>query len=204
MRLGVQRQKSRQVIKMEKQIRISMADGQAPVYAQYDGQCFPQEAYIRLDEDGYVYADYSGEIGNAVPFSVWHNRDTRINIRPTTSGNALRSFMGSEEFRNLVGRYYGGLSIEWDGNNYVGKTTDDANDALAEIERQADDLECIDIFSASDWVEYATREEMEQHGGYEGYAKYLDGLNDRDQYVVGGASAIEDALKEKFQEENDD
>ena len=186
------------------EIRISMPEGAAPVYRQYDGQCQPQPAYIQLDEDGYVCADYSGEIGNAVPFSVWHNRDARIGIRPAVSGKALREMFADDEFIALVRRYYDGLTVEWDGGNNVGTLTEDAKAALEEIERMAEDLDQINVFSASDWVEYATRDEMEQHGGYEGYAVYLDGLADIDQLVDGGASAIKEALRDKFADDEDE
>ena len=186
------------------EIRISMPEGAAPVYRQYDGQCQPQPAYIQLDEDGFVCADYSGEIGNAVPMSVWHNRDARINISPIASGAAIRQLFEDDDFLALVCRYYDGFETEWDGSNWVGRATGDAKAALEEIKRMAQDLDQINIFSASDWVEYTTREEMAQHGGYEGYAVYLDGLTDIDQLVEGGADAIEEALREKFADDEDE
>ena len=183
---------------MTTEIRIESPNSKAPVYAQFDGQRQPQPAFIRLNESGSVHAEYEGGVGEGWPASVWHGRDARISIRPTTSGKALRDMFADEDFLALARRYYDGLSIDWDGSNNVGVLTEDAKAALEEIERMAQDLDCINVFDAADWIESATREEMAQHGGYEGYAVYLDGLTDTDQLIDGGVSAIEDALREKF------
>ena len=186
------------------EIRISLPEGKTPVLRQYDGQCQPQPAYIQIDADGFVFADYSGEIGNAIPMSVWHNVDRRIGLSPTVSGYALRQYMGGEEFRALLERYYAGADDEWDGSNRVGKATDDALAALEQIESDCGDLECVNVFDADDWTEYATREELAQHGGdFSKYAEYLYGLCDADQDVNGGVSAIAKALEEKFAEEDE-
>ncbi len=186
------------------EIRISLPEGKTPVLCQYDGQCQPQQAYIQIDADGFVSADYSGEISNAIPVSVWHNVDRRIGLNPTVSGSSLRDYMESVEFRALLDRYYDGADDEWDGSNRVGRATEDAMAALEQIESDCGDLECINVFDADDWIEYATREEMAQHGGdYLRYAEYLYGLCDNDQDVSGGVLAIEDALEEKFGEDDE-
>lgn len=189
---------------MTTEIRIESPNGKAPVYAKFDGQCQPQPAYIHIGENGSIYADYDGSVGSGVPANVWNKRDSRISIRQTTSGKALRELFADEAFLGLVRRYYDGFDTEWNGSNNVGRLTEDAREALSEIERTAEGLDCINVFDASDWVDYATREEMAQHGGYEGYAKYLDGLTDADQLVEGGVSAIEDALRDKFADDEDE
>lgn len=186
------------------EIRIDTPIGKAPLFCQFDGQCQPQPAYLQLNANGYVFADYSGDTGGGVPASVWHGVDRRIALRPTVSGKALREYLGSEEFRALLDRYYAGAGDKWDGSNFVGTASDDALEALNQIEQDADNLECVNIFSADDWVEYATREELAQHGGdFSKYAEYLDGLCDIDQIVEGGAAAIAKALEEKFAEEDE-
>lgn len=185
------------------EIRISLPEGKTPVLRQYDGQCQPQPAYLQLDQDGFVSADYSGEIGNAMPVNVWHSIDRRIGINTNVSGDALREYMASAGFRALIDRYYAGFDTEWNGNNWVGTVTEDALEALSQIEQDLENLECINVFSADDWVEYATRSELEQHGDAVSYAKHLYSLCDMDQDVEGGVSAIEDALNEKFGEEDE-
>ena len=48
-------------------------DEMAPLYLHYDGQTDAQPAYVSLDlKTGEIDARANGEIGNAVPFSVWH------------------------------------------------------------------------------------------------------------------------------------
>ena len=186
------------------EIRIDIPAGKAPVFCQYDGQCQPQPAYLQLNANGYVFAYYSGDTGGGVPASVWHGVDRRISLRPTVNGKALREYMESAEFRALLGRYYAGANDEWDGSNWAGTATDDAREALNQIEQDCENLDCINIFDADDWVEYATRDELAQHGGdYLRYAEYLDGLCDADQIVDGGAAAIAKALEEKFGEEDE-
>ena len=180
-------------------VRISLPTGKTPVYAQFDGKYQPQPAYLRIDEDGSVYAEYTSEIGGGVPVSVWHNRDLRVSLRPNVMGNKLYALMQSDEFKALVSRYYAGFSTEWDGGNWVGTVTDDANDAAEQIERLADDLPCVNMFDAEDWIQGATSNELQSFGNdISKYAKHLYDLCDIDQDVFGGVSAIEQALVERF------
>lgn len=186
------------------EIKIEMPHGVAPVYCLYDGQCQPQPAYIRINENGSVYAEYSGDIGGGCAASIWHNRDRAITIRPGTSGNALRELFADEGFLSLVRRYYDGFDTEWDGSNWVGVGNDDCRAALEEIEQLAEALDCVNLFDARDWVEYTSRAELNQYGGYEGYAKHLNDMADSDQVVIGGADAIEKELREMYPEEEID
>lgn len=48
-----------------------------PLYVHYDGQVWPQPAYVEFDtRTGDLSADWNGEIGNAVPMDVW--KDIRL------------------------------------------------------------------------------------------------------------------------------
>ena len=110
---------------------IKNLKGRRPLHHQYPGQCQPQPAYIELD-DGELTADWSGEIGNAVPAAVWHDRCLRWRVPPETSKKALLAFIrGNIE---LFERVAAGHSVEGDGSNHVGQLTEDAVAAQREIE----------------------------------------------------------------------
>ena len=135
----------------------TIPEGPAPLYNQYPGQCQPQPAYVSLDEDGTVSVDWSGEIGNAVPASVWHGRDVRLSISPYASSAGIRRLFDDSEFRALVDQYYAGHSVEWRNGNNVGRLTDDARDALDKLERFADEWfrepdHLDNVCSAGEWL----------------------------------------------------
>lgn len=109
----------------------------APLYHRYQGQTNAQPAYVELDEDGVVRADYNPEIGppHAIPFSVFHRRDLRWGVANAIRGDALAYYLESAEALALLERIHAGHDVEWDGNNNVGKLDDDA--AQAEIDFEA-------------------------------------------------------------------
>jgi hypothetical protein len=109
------------------------ADKKAPLFAQYDGQMQPQPAYIEVKPEARtVSADWSGEIGNAVPVTVWNNQELRFPVPANVRGSALIEFC--EEHKADFARICDGYSEEWDGSNYVGRYTKDAQDAQETIE----------------------------------------------------------------------
>jgi len=107
----------------------------APVYHQYPRQFQPQNAYIELDcrGAGELHADWSGEIGNAVPMYFWHNLAVRWNISPETSGYSLSQLFENEEFLGLCQQIIDGFEEVWNGSNYVGQYTDDATEAIEKL-----------------------------------------------------------------------
>lgn len=107
-------------------------DDALPAYGQYPGQLQPQPGYVELD-GSMVTADYSGEIGNGVPADVWHNRTLRWYINGAMSGSDINDLI--EQITPLLEIVYAGHDTEWDGNNWVGKLTDEAQEASEQIER---------------------------------------------------------------------
>ena len=109
------------------------------IYCQYDGQCQPQDCYIEIDLDNSkIEASYNGEIGNAVPMAVWHNRISRYEIPcifPATADELMK------ELLPLAERMEAGYESIWDGSNYVGSLTEDAQAASDEIERICQEVE---------------------------------------------------------------
>lgn len=118
---------------MELTVTINKLDESEPhqLYHRYPGQTNPQGCYIGLDtRDGSVWADWDGEIGNAVPMSVWHGLVRRWHIPPLLAAEVNRLL---DEIKPLLQRVIDGAEAEWDGNNIVGRYDDDAQDAAAEI-----------------------------------------------------------------------
>ena len=98
-----------------------------PVFCQYDGQCFPQYAYLEFDpmtsakEELVLLADYSGAIGGGVPSNVWHNLILRIGIPSEVTRKALSALKKDTRLIGMLEELREGYDQVWDGNNYVGK-----------------------------------------------------------------------------------
>lgn len=133
-------------------IAESSFDGIAPVYEKYDREFQAQPAYIRMDEDGEIDAWVNGEIGNAVPASIWNGRTLTWRVPSNVRGDALLAFV--KEHQGLFERVYLGHEVDFDGNNHVGKLDEDAQEASEEIEQAAEALrdETIDVCSMEEWM----------------------------------------------------
>ena len=133
------------------------------LYSRFQGQASPQDCYLELDPEAETLrCDYNGEIGNAVPLSVWHNRCYRISI-PCLTADAANDLM--RRVSTAAQHVVDGYSADWDGNNTVGRLTDDAQEALHEIEHDCESLDAdehntVQVYDASDWFESATADSL--------------------------------------------
>jgi len=126
------------------------------LYQHYPQQCQAQPCYIELEcETGRLRADYNGEIGNAVPVSVWHGHDQRWTI-PALTADSANKLMA--EIKPLAQRVVDGYESECDGSNHVARFDDDAKSAIEEIERKIEswDGEMVKMWAVADWYESAT------------------------------------------------
>ena len=135
--------------------QIMSLDGQElPLYCKYSSQCNPQPARIYLCIDGRVCAGYSGEIGNGRPADEWHGVTLTWNITPFLSGDKIIELLTEDEnITALLNRVYTGHDQKWDGSNWVGTLTDDAQDAhdrLEEIFAEVDGD--VEVWSVADWL----------------------------------------------------
>ena len=115
--------------------------GPTPLLMQYAGQYQPQDAYIEVHASGKIYFEYNSEIGNAVPASVWHDTVRRISIPNDLTSNGYAELF--ESIANALQTIVNGMGERWDGNNWVGTLTDEAQEALNSLEQSAhfEDLE---------------------------------------------------------------
>lgn len=137
----------------------NLLESPAPLYCQYEGQSNLQPAYVGLDEDGKVTADYSGWVGNGGPASVWLGRDLEMSVDPRISGQALHDYLLGEG-RPLLARVHAGHEVNWDGNNMRGTLSEDANDASKELEeglRFLGEHRCLNVSSVEDFLFISSR-----------------------------------------------
>ena len=108
-----------------------------PVFFQYRNQCAPQRAYLEIDPSKCTanlvcHADYTGEIGNAVPAAVWHDLVFRVPVAPEVSRGGLKALETDERFVTLVDQLVDSWEEIWNGNNYVGRFNSDVYDMLCQ------------------------------------------------------------------------
>ncbi|WP_458089464.1 helix-turn-helix domain-containing protein [Streptomyces malaysiensis] len=117
-------------------VRIIECTSPTELYRHYDRQSEAQPAYIQLDlREGILFADYNGEVGNAIPFSVHHGFERRYGI-PTLHGEAANRVM--KELAPLTDRILADWEEEWDERrgNMVVILGDDAQQAEEEIQER--------------------------------------------------------------------
>ena len=130
----------------------NLRDSAIPMYGKYESEINPQPAYVQLDEDGEVSAGWSGEIGNGVPMTVWHQQTLRFEANPYVSGDALADYLESEAGMALLTRIHEGHEVDWDGSNHVGRLSDDAQAAVETLERDLENLQIVEVMSAADYL----------------------------------------------------
>lgn len=151
-------------------LSINYADTNNPtaLACQYSGQHRPQRAFIALNlDDGTMWADYDGEIGNGVPESVWHGVVRRYlfpaDTIPTT--DAANRIM--DEIAPLAQTVLDNSSTSYNNNgNYVGGVNDAGREAEEGIEQELgsgldeSESECVGIIDAGDWWYTLTDDEL--------------------------------------------
>lgn len=138
-------------------IVINAPDGAAPLYERYASQTNAQPANVVLYCDtAELTAFAAGEIGGGVPADVYHRRVLRWHVCNELTGPAVAELLA--EVAPLAQRVVDGYSVEWDGNNNVGRYTEDASEAAEEIEALCAEaverlaLETVAVWRANEWL----------------------------------------------------
>jgi hypothetical protein len=126
------------------------------LYRRYSGQNAPQDCYVSLDcQKGYLTADFNPEIGNALPFAVYHGHVQRWSI-PALKADVVNALL--REIAPLAERMIAGYERVWDGHNHVAEFSEDADEAddaiIALCDRataDADEHSTVQVWDASDW-----------------------------------------------------
>jgi hypothetical protein len=126
---------------------------------------------VELDEDGActISVDSKHSSDNGVPFSVWHGRTLRWTNESSQGASAVVDGYALEALRDKIAPLISIVSIghrtKWDGNNMVGRLTDEAAEASDEIENLveacawADDS--IGFWDAYAWIADNKRQTIE-------------------------------------------
>lgn len=134
-----------------------------PLWNRYPGQCQAQPAYLQISESGDIYCDWSGELGNAIPFRVYNNIDIRFRISNRLDQYQIDDLIA--QVTPLAKKLLENTSIEWDGNNNRRKfRSHDALSTLQKIQDICDDFD--DDMAAPDWTHCG--DENCDHCNYEG------------------------------------
>jgi len=132
----------------------------------YPGQTNSQPVYIELNcKHETLTADYNTEIGNAVPFDVYHGHVQRFSI-PLLKTDDLNALL--DEIAPLAERVIDGYESVWNGNNHVARFSDDARAALEEIEElcdvDADETNTVQVWDIGNWLDGTTYYKSERDG----------------------------------------
>lgn len=109
----------------------------------------PQAVFVELNCDSRILsAEVDGDIGG-MPIRVWEQRRLRWSIRPMSAA-AANDLLAN--IKPLAERIVDGYELEWDGTDYVGAHSDDAQEAREAIEWLcAESTSDFRVVDASDW-----------------------------------------------------
>jgi hypothetical protein len=139
----------------------TLDDDSTELYHRYPGQHDRQPCYLELDCDrGILSCDWNGEIGNSMPFTVYHRRTLRWTI-PALKGYGANALM--REVLPICEAIMAGYEIHWDGNNNIGRYTEDAQLAIEELTAYCDGDTWtgeIHVWDASDWFSGTSEDDL--------------------------------------------
>lgn len=126
------------------------------LHRQYSGQHKPQPCCVSLNcATGRLTAEYDAEIGNGVPFAVYHGHVQRWSI-PALKADVANALL--REIAPLAERMIAGYERVWDGHNHVAEFSEDADEAddaiialCNRVTEDADERSTVQVWDASDW-----------------------------------------------------
>lgn len=165
------------------------------LYAHFAGQMRAQPAYLYIDAQGVVTADYTS--GDGTPMDVWHGVCLRYSVPADVSVSDLHAYVADGRGRELLDQIHAGHSVEWDGGNRVGQLTSTALAAGQQLSQDLDQLDRQPVYSIREQIE-AERDhlsagaflvELLRHGSAAAYAQAIrDGLVDGVGALLQGAA----------------
>lgn len=123
----------------------------------------PMRGYVEI-----IYAGRGVNFGlscnydNSIPSTVYHGREAQIGVDPRTDGAKLTRWLQSIDAQELLYRICDGYTENWDGSNYRGYLSADAQAAKDRLERliQIDNNPAIELDGdnvgaqiAADWLD---------------------------------------------------
>jgi len=147
---------------------------------------------LKIYEDGEVIVtqDYND---NATPSDEWHSRTLTFSLEHVNE-DELREYLTDNR---LLERIVTGHSVEWNGNNLVGRLTEDAQDAANDLQDELKEfyLSVYYYWRAEDWLGQVTPAEYDvYHDTTDAELEKIAAeiANDADGWFDNGAYAILD------------
>jgi hypothetical protein len=137
----------------ENTVTIIPVENHGDLHHQYPGQTSPQDVHVILNcDESTLTAGWDGIIGAGMPMNVYHRRTLRWRI-PALTADAANALL--DELLPQMETIVAGYSCEWDGNNHVGRYTDEAANAIEAVagmlESRSFDGHVIEVWDAADW-----------------------------------------------------
>lgn len=137
-------------------VEIVPVEGHAELHHRYPSQLRAQPAFVWLDcERARLGASSDPEPSGNIPFAVYHSRELRWTI-PALKASAANRLLA--KIAPIAARVVDGFEARWDGHNSVGRFTEEADEAIAEIAALCDETpdreDVLSVWDAHDL--YAT------------------------------------------------
>lgn len=187
--------------------RIAASD----LHVHYSGQHQPQPCYVELDCDtGELSVGTSTIIGSGMPMRVYHRRDLHWKIR-CLKPHAADALL--ESLEELAQRVVDGYECVFDGHNHVGRFSEDAGEAIEEINALCEqsgehEADVVSVWDAADWygalgsVESQARHIGITHASTDAELAELatreEGVADADGVTVNGIAKHLNFLREEL------
>ena len=94
-------------------------------YQRFGDRVDPQPAYVEVDENGSVSADYDGELGGEIPAQVRHRLTLRVPVAAEVECGDLAAYLRGAALP-LLQAIHDGHSVQWDGSDDTGTLTCEA------------------------------------------------------------------------------
>ena len=120
------------------------------------GTLKPMEVYLHIDLNTHkTYIDTYYHI-DGVPVEIWHGVVRRYRIQSDVDAVELTADINNGKFDEVLSRIIDGSDVVWDGDNWVGRLTDDGHDAEHDLEKilleySGDGM--IGLWEAGDWFQ---------------------------------------------------
>jgi hypothetical protein len=158
---------------------------------------------------------------NGTIFDVWHGRTCQWSASLSQGSYTLPDVSKieaiAEQVKPLLDRVHAGHSTYWDGSNYRGRLTEDAEEASEEIDRIFEQADWYDesraVWDAGEWIAGAGFLETAKEFGltvasdaaaWEAAEKALIQQAESDSVVLVQMDKAIDRMKEALQEEAED
>jgi len=183
---------------------LSLPEDHPSLYFRLPNQSRPQEAYIEMDSNGVLAEEYAADV---VSMDVWNKTTLRLFEVPAAVDVAsLKVFV--TEHLDLIQKIHDGHVVDYDNGSPHGTLTDEAEDALDELQAAAEKyyFPRWSIIRPDEYLatvrDGEIREDVEKHGDVlETAQAYLDDDErlEPDLWIEGGVDALAEEIERRMQ-----